>query len=135
MSMIDLVDVTRPIKFYGCRVVASAHPSLVLLAAARGESSVRRVSETVGAAAVVSGEEAAALIGFARGTAAGAPIRAAVTEGAESPWGEPLLTGGIAFEEFRAFLEAAYMAGAAGEPASALLSGRPSSGRSSGPKR
>lgn len=124
MSKIDQVDLSKPIKFYGCRVVQSDHPSLVLLAAARGDSNARPVWETVGAAAVLVGDEAAALIGFARGTPVGAPIRAALTEGAESPLGEPLLTGGVSFEDFRAFLEAAVLAGAAANPARAVLSGR-----------
>ncbi|MEQ9608294.1 MAG: hypothetical protein RLN99_11575 [Kiloniellaceae bacterium] len=124
MSKIDQVDLSKPVKFYGCRVVESDHPALVLLSEALNDKRVRLSTEAVGASAVIAGEDAKALLGYARGTRAGAELRGSLTGEADSAFGEPLLIGGVSFDAFRAFLNAAAGWEECAEVASGLLAGR-----------
>ena len=124
MSKIEQVDLSKPVKFYGCRVVESDHPSLVILSEALNNRQLRLSTETVGAAAVIAGDDAKALLGYARGTRAGAELRASLTAEAVSAFGEPLLIGGVSLDAFRAFLQAAGGWEECADVASGLLAGR-----------
>lgn len=124
MSKLDQIDLTQPVKFYGCRVVESDHPSLVLLSVALNNRQIRLQTETVGAAALLDGEDAKGLLGYARGTRAGEELRGPMTGEAVSAFGEPLLIGGVSLEAFRAFLEAAAGWDECAAVASGLLAGR-----------